>query len=643
MTEGLPLSFNSSARCLAVSDIVRPRRERSSPASSARPARRFILALRMRIVLVNWAMVWDGAVKGGGVNGYCQSLALELVARGHDVVYLCGGVTYVPLRVPAGSTADSRFDAGRCEIRRHPDWLGVRVFEVMNSPVVAPSIHQFADPAGEIDQPELEEKVGAFFRLIEPDVVHFHNLEGFSAGCVRAARVGRSTGGTSKVFYSLHNYHTVCPQVYLMKGHRFPCHDFQGGRACETCIPTEAPELEVQRRMRDVVRTLAIPALPVPPPPPGPRSPLLHQLRAEVTNLLRQPSAPESPPPPAPPPDLIPPLPGAEIASSQFAASPLPVDGIDQRGQTAHILSDQKTHAKLGPGDPEWQPLPNVARPDPSGIDPSAPYGRRRQTMIDMLNACDGVLAVSEFVRAKFQALGVRGDVIRTHHIGTRLNRVARVHNDVLFDPPPFDRANPRPVRLAFIGFNSYFKGLPMFADTLELLEADVLRRLHLYIYGIGVGADEWRFRRMEPRLGGLTMNPSYAYYDVPWILGGKDIGIVPSIWWDNAPQTVFECFACGVPVLGANAGGIPDFVTDGVNGLLFAANDRYDLARRLREIVEAPWKLFELRANVRPPKDIGDHAAELERLYASGLGAIDALAGRKAAGPDGLPAVRAH
>jgi hypothetical protein len=63
-----------------------------------------------------------------------------------------------------------------------------------------------------------------------------------------------------------------------------------------------------------------------------------------------------------------------------------------------------------------------------------------------------------------------------------------------------------------------------------------------------------------------------------------------------------------------------PDFVQDGHNGLLFRANDRYDLARRLAAVTAEPDLLTRLRRNVRPPKDIAAHARELAGLYQSAL-----------------------
>lgn len=548
----------------------------------------------MRIVLINWAHIWDGANKGGGVNGYCQALALELAGRGHDVVYLSSGVTF--------TATDG--GVGPCAIRRHPDWLGVRVFEVINSPVLAPAFDQFRGPDAEASSPELESKVGEWFRLIRPDVVHFHNIEGLSAGCIDAAR-----NAGARVVYSLHNYHPVCPQAYLMQQHRRPCFDSRGGEACATCM--ETPDPAAKRLERAGVTTAAVVA--EPEERVGPARPVLHQLMVELKSLVGGRASDEAE---AAPPAVTGSAPvGRAVTDEASVAGPYAPAGEDLRGQTPFLKAEGVPYVPRGPWHPDWEPLENVPSPEPAAARLNA-YGRRRARMVEALNACDRVLAVSEFVRAKFEALGVRGEVLRTQHIGTRAGRVVAQVPDLAFDPPKLDPARPRPVRLVFMGFNNYYKGLEMLADSLELLTPEYLSRLHVFVYAQEGQTLEWRFRRLEPKLGGLTMHHGYRYFDIPWMLGGKDIGVVPSVWWDNAPQTVFEYLACGVPVLGARLGGIPDFITHGHNGLLFRGNDRYDLALRLVELARNPGLLGELRRNVRPPKDIGEHAAELETVY---------------------------
>lgn len=575
----------------------------------------------MRIVMVNWARIWDGAAFGGGVNQYCQALALELIGRGHEVIWLFGGTTFC--HEPSG-----------CFLRRHDDWMaafaadggtGIKVFEVVNSPVMAPSIVQFQRPMDEVSSPELEAVVGKFFAEIKPDVVHWNNIEGFSIGCVARAKAA----GARNVF-SLHNYHTVCPQVYLLRGHRVLCTDYDNGHNCAGCIPTKDPDtvrkemadkLEKSRRGTEYDDAMA-----------EFRKAIGWPWRAakfgvEAWRAKRKPLAP---------------LPGHAVESAADFTRRLDPRGAegggeDTRGKSPHLMAElnAKRSADAPPGGAgvsggltDRTFVLNVIQPEPPTDKPLNDYGRRRHAMVQMLSECDRVLAVSNFVRHKFESMGVSPEVIRTLPIGSRINRVIALKPDLLFDPPPFEPAattpwhRQRPIRLHFMGYNNHYKGLPILAEVLETLSPEHLRQLRLSIFALDGQYIEWMFRRLEPRLaggvggGGLQFSTGYNFHDIPWMMGGRDICLVPSVWWDNAPQTVFESLACGVPVLGAAVGGIPDFVVDGHNGLLFRANDRDDLRRRLVEIIENPWLLETLRRNVRACKSIEEHAREMELVY---------------------------
>ena len=92
--------------------------------------------------MVNWAKVWDGAIIGGGANGYLQGLALELAAAGHEISCLSSGTEEVPDAHPLTFVPSQ----GPISIRRHDDWNSLRIFEVINSPVMAPGIFQMSRP-----------------------------------------------------------------------------------------------------------------------------------------------------------------------------------------------------------------------------------------------------------------------------------------------------------------------------------------------------------------------------------------------------------------------------------------------------------------------------------------------------------------
>jgi phosphatidylinositol alpha-1,6-mannosyltransferase len=52
---------------------------------------------------------------------------------------------------------------------------------------------------------------------------------------------------------------------------------------------------------------------------------------------------------------------------------------------------------------------------------------------------------------------------------------------------------------------------------------------------------------------------------------------------------TLLEAMACGITVVAANIGGVPEFVRNGENGATFTADDPFDLARVLTNLVETP------------------------------------------------------
>lgn len=57
----------------------------------------------------------------------------------------------------------------------------------------------------------------------------------------------------------------------------------------------------------------------------------------------------------------------------------------------------------------------------------------------------------------------------------------------------------------------------------------------------------------------------------------------------DNQPLSILEAFACGLPVVTTDAGGIPDIVTDETTGFLVAIGDHKALAARALKLLEDP------------------------------------------------------
>ena len=67
---------------------------------------------------------------------------------------------------------------------------------------------------------------------------------------------------------------------------------------------------------------------------------------------------------------------------------------------------------------------------------------------------------------------------------------------------------------------------------------------------------------------------------------------VYPSEWYENCPFSVIESQMYGTPVLGADIGGIPELIHQGVTGELFEIKNYNELARIIKELCNDPEKL---------------------------------------------------
>ena len=64
---------------------------------------------------------------------------------------------------------------------------------------------------------------------------------------------------------------------------------------------------------------------------------------------------------------------------------------------------------------------------------------------------------------------------------------------------------------------------------------------------------------------------------------------MVPSLWYENTPNSLLESLACGTPVVTAELGSMCEMVCDTRAGLLFEPGDPVSLAAALRVALESP------------------------------------------------------
>lgn len=94
-------------------------------------------------------------------------------------------------------------------------------------------------------------------------------------------------------------------------------------------------------------------------------------------------------------------------------------------------------------------------------------------------------------------------------------------------------------------------------------------------------------------------------------LLGTAEISVIPSLW-ENYPNVVLESMAAGAAVVAARAGGIPEIINDGAEGLLFPPKNSGDLAQCIIKLIETPAERYRLAMNAR--KQVCSMNASLRR-----------------------------
>ncbi len=72
---------------------------------------------------------------------------------------------------------------------------------------------------------------------------------------------------------------------------------------------------------------------------------------------------------------------------------------------------------------------------------------------------------------------------------------------------------------------------------------------------------------------------------EMPALYARADVALNPSTV-DNMPNSVLEAFASGLPLVSTDVGGVPDIVSDGVNGLLVPVGDAPAMAAALLRLL---------------------------------------------------------
>jgi glycosyltransferase involved in cell wall biosynthesis len=143
--------------------------------------------------------------------------------------------------------------------------------------------------------------------------------------------------------------------------------------------------------------------------------------------------------------------------------------------------------------------------------------------------------------------------------------------------------------KIVYAGRVEYIKGVHLILEALKILKQSKNLAVPLEIAGSGSedyvnGLKSYCITNNLTKvkfLGDLKKNELFDLYE------SSAVSIVPSLWYDNMPNSALESLSLGTPVIGPSHGCFPEFIFDGENGLLFTPGDAVDLARKIHTILD--------------------------------------------------------
>ena len=211
-------------------------------------------------------------------------------------------------------------------------------------------------------------------------------------------------------------------------------------------------------------------------------------------------------------------------------------------------------------------------------------------------------ICVSTDVKKTLMKYGVYEEKLLVQHIGSSIAGTQCLN----------DRKLHNPLVIGNIGGVTYYKGTHILIDAINKVKNN-----NFIVKIFGKYENDYVNKIMKGK-GHLPIEflGRYKHGDLHEILKQIDIMVLPSISNDTAPQTIFESYSSGIPILASNIGGFSDFVKDGKNGYLFKAGNSNDLAEKLDDILGNREKIESFKNNIPHLKTITENAQELITLY---------------------------
>lgn len=178
------------------------------------------------------------------------------------------------------------------------------------------------------------------------------------------------------------------------------------------------------------------------------------------------------------------------------------------------------------------------------------------------------------------------------------------------------------PIRFGFMAGFQQNKGVWHILDSAAALMQDGFEfELHIWGPGQENSQEEINSRELQSQ---VFLRGMYKPEQLWQVYSEIDVALMATTVCEPLGRIPLEAAAVGVPTIAPAIGGITETIRHGIDGLLYSFQDREDLERQMRRVLEEPDLFHQMVSNLQVPRDTKKAVAAVENYYLELLAMID-------------------
>jgi glycosyltransferase involved in cell wall biosynthesis len=191
-----------------------------------------------------------------------------------------------------------------------------------------------------------------------------------------------------------------------------------------------------------------------------------------------------------------------------------------------------------------------------------------------------------------------------------RLTTIPTFVDTVRFRPGSLQASQRKTI--AYVGQLRPEKGIDVLLSAWSLVR-DLAQEQGVKLVIAGSGPSDYEEQLRRSTVGDSTVEflGTLKAEAIAWLYQQARLTVIPSVWYENLPNSLLESYACGTPVLASAIGSLAEYVTPGETGWTFTAGSSSDLAAGLRTALLDHDRIDGLSRGARR-RAVAEHCAEL-------------------------------